>query len=199
MRCIASGRGIGESSTTATPGLGGGCRTLSGRHKSSPTTGPTFPISETSMTSPNRQQSMFSPEDSPARTTRLQETARDWLETVARSGGKCIGSLLSSAPPGLLERMSLGSSLVEAAQTLKRSSGRLPNSGMAWHGQFLTLNTSEWRNGAAVSSLSDILEDNPDPKYSLSAKACMGILNRAEQRGQELPPALRRALEAMAN
>src|SRR5690606_40260640 len=62
------------------------------------------------------------------------------------SGGKCIGSLLNAAPPGLLERMSLGSSLVEAAQTLRRSSGRLPNSGMAWPGRFLTLNTSEWRN-----------------------------------------------------
>src|SRR5690606_39354859 len=68
---------------------------------------------------------------------------------------------------------------------------------MAWPGRFLTLNTSEWRNGAAVSSLSDILEDNPDPKYSLSAKACLGILNRAEKRGDELPPLLRRALEAV--
>lgn len=151
------------------------------------------------MTSPNPQQLMFSLEDSPARITRLQETARDWLETVARSGGKCIGSLLSAAPPGLLEKMSLGSSLVEAAQTLKQSSGRLPNSGMAWPGQFLTLNTSEWRNGAAVCSLSDILEDNPDPKYSLSAKACMGILRRAEKRGKKLPPPLRRALEAVAD
>lgn len=151
------------------------------------------------MTSPNPQQLMFSLEDSPARITRLQETARDWLETVARSGGKCIGSLLSAAPPGLLEKMSLGSSLVEAAQTLKQSSGRLPNSGMAWPGQFLTLNTSEWRNGAAVCSLSDILEESPDPKYSLSAKACMGILRRAEKRGKKLPPPLRRALEAVAD
>ena len=33
------------------------------------------------------------------------------------------------------------------------------------------------------SRLSQILEENPLPKYSLSAKACQGILNRAERRG----------------
>jgi hypothetical protein len=69
---------------------------------------------------------------------------------------------------------------------------------MAWPGQFWTLNTSEWRNGAAVCSLSDILEESPDPKFSLSAKACLGILNRAEKRGKELPRPLRLALEAVA-
>lgn len=46
------------------------------------------------------------------------------------------------------------------------------------------------------SHLSQILEDNPPPKYSLSAKACQGILNRAAQRGKDLPEALRKALEA---
>ncbi len=151
------------------------------------------------MESQTPQQLTFFAEDSPASLTALQETAEVWLMTVARSGGSITGSLLNSAPPGLSGKMSLGSSLVEAAQTLKRSSGRLPNSGMAWSGQFLTLNTSEWRNGAVVCSLSDILEESPDPKYSLSAKACLGILRRAEKRGKELPPPLRAALEAVAS
>ena len=150
------------------------------------------------MESPDPQLSMFSPEDSPARTTALQEHAAGWLATVARSGGSITGSSLASAPPGLSERMSPGSSLPVTAQTLRRLSGRLPNAGMAWPGRFLTLNTSGWRNGAAVSSLSDILEESPAPKYSLSAKACMGILNRAENRGKELPRPLRLALEAVA-
>lgn len=44
--------------------------------------------------------------------------------------------------------------------------------------------------------LSQILEDNPHPKYYLSAKACQGILNRAARRGKDLPEALRKALEA---
>ena len=46
------------------------------------------------------------------------------------------------------------------------------------------------------SHLSQILEDNPHPKYYLSAKACQGILNRAARRGKDLPEALRKALEA---
>jgi hypothetical protein len=42
--------------------------------------------------------------------------------------------------------------------------------------------------------LSQILEDCPHPKYSLSAKACQGILNRANRRGKELPKELEIAL-----
>lgn len=48
------------------------------------------------------------------------------------------------------------------------------------------------------SCLSQILEDNPHPKYYLSAKACQGILNRAARRGKDLPEALRRALVAQS-
>ena len=44
------------------------------------------------------------------------------------------------------------------------------------------------------SCLSNILETNPDPKYNLSAKACQGILNRAQKRGKTLPPQLETAL-----
>ena len=49
-----------------------------------------------------------------------------------------------------------------------------------------------------VSRLSQILEDSPPQKYSLSARACQGILNRASRRGKELPPELREALERQA-
>jgi hypothetical protein len=50
-----------------------------------------------------------------------------------------------------------------------------------------------------VCSLSDILEtgDVP-PQYYLSAKACRGILRRADKRGKELPPQLALALQAVA-
>jgi hypothetical protein len=43
--------------------------------------------------------------------------------------------------------------------------------------------------------LSQILEAEVLPKYYLSAKACEGILRRAERRGKELPPMLKDALE----
>ena len=49
-----------------------------------------------------------------------------------------------------------------------------------------------------VSRLSQILEDSPHPKYSLSARACAGILNRAEKRGKELPKELKNALMTQA-
>ena len=46
-----------------------------------------------------------------------------------------------------------------------------------------------------ASHLSQILEECAPPKYCLSARACQGILNRAEKRGKKLPQILREALE----
>ena len=45
-----------------------------------------------------------------------------------------------------------------------------------------------------VSRLSAIMEECPHLRYSLSAKACQGILNRAERRGKKLPEQLEAAL-----
>jgi hypothetical protein len=47
--------------------------------------------------------------------------------------------------------------------------------------------------------LSDVLETQPLPqRFSLSAKACAGILRRAQRRGKDLPTMLRQALEQVA-
>jgi hypothetical protein len=59
------------------------------------------------------------------------------------------------------------------------------------------LNTGESPSVAVASTLSQILEETAPEKYYLSAKACEGILRRAERRGKELPPMLREALEQM--
>jgi len=48
------------------------------------------------------------------------------------------------------------------------------------------------------SRLSQILEENPHPKYCLSERACQGILRRAENRGKTLPPMLEMALRNQA-
>ena len=64
----------------------------------------------------------------------------------------------------------------------------------AWLGECMTRNTGESPNVAVVSRLSQILEETPQAKYSLSAKACQGILRRAERRGKDLPPTLKAAL-----
>ena len=65
-------------------------------------------------------------------------------------------------------------------------------------GLCLTLNLSEKPRRVVRTKLSQILERNPDPKYNLSAKACLGILNRAAKRGKQLPEALEQALRAQA-
>ena len=63
--------------------------------------------------------------------------------------------------------------------------------------EFLTLNTGESPSAAVGSTLSSILEANAPEKYYLSAKACEGILRRAERRGKQLPQMLKDALEQM--
>ena len=64
----------------------------------------------------------------------------------------------------------------------------------AWRGECLTRNTGESPNVAVESRLSQILEATPHGKYCLSAKACQGILRRAERRGKDLPPVLKAVL-----
>ena len=64
----------------------------------------------------------------------------------------------------------------------------------AWLGECMTRNTGESPNAAVVSRLSQILEETPQEKYSLSAKACQGILRRAERRGKDLPEMLKPVL-----
>ena len=63
--------------------------------------------------------------------------------------------------------------------------------------EFLTLNIGESPNVEEESTLSQILEVDAPEKYYLSAKACEGILRRAERRGKQLPPMLKEALEQM--
>jgi len=106
-------------------------------------------------------------------------------------------------------------------QSLKKSSGSSKNTSPIClklskaAGQNQDASTTRWVPGALlgaytthsfgespreenVSRLSQILEGYPHPKYSLSAKACQGILNRAERRGKELPQELKLALERQA-
>jgi DNA (cytosine-5)-methyltransferase 1 len=62
-------------------------------------------------------------------------------------------------------------------------------------GEYMMHSFGECPKEENVSLLSQILEDQAHPKYSLSAKACQGILNRAERRGKTLPEQLYQALK----
>lgn len=58
-----------------------------------------------------------------------------------------------------------------------------------------TRNTGECPSVARESTLWQILQADAPEKYYLSARACKGILRRAERRGKALPPMLLEALE----
>ena len=63
----------------------------------------------------------------------------------------------------------------------------------------LSLNLSEHPREENPSHLSEILEDEVDPRYSLSPKACLGILKRASRRGKALPDVLKEAGYCVCN
>ena len=65
-------------------------------------------------------------------------------------------------------------------------------------GEYTMHSFGEYPKEENVSLLSQILVDEAHPKYSLSAKACQGILNRASRRGKKLPEILQKALESQA-
>ena len=77
--------------------------------------------------------------------------------------------------------------------------------GLSWEtdfpldGGYLTPNTGEFPSEENESHLSQILQEAAPDRYYLTAKACMGIIERAKRRGKELPPALREALEEQIN
>lgn len=79
-------------------------------------------------------------------------------------------------------------------------SRRWPSSGFTTSpGECWTADTSECpSDGAASSSLPDVLEADVPSRFYLSPKAAAGILRRAEKRGRELPEALATALRLLA-
>lgn len=76
----------------------------------------------------------------------------------------------------------------------KESACWLTSTDLLHQGFCLTLNLSERPRVANPTLLSDILEEEADPRYNLSSKACRGILNRANKRGKKLPEVLEEAL-----
>ena len=82
--------------------------------------------------------------------------------------------------------------------SLKKANGLLPDAlwetATALPGAYTTLNTGEFPSAGRESILSDVLDLNAPEKYSLSPRACAGIIRRAKRRGKELPPMLLDAL-----
>jgi len=141
----------------------------------------------------------FLSEEPPANPSALLACEADWLTRVATWPSDSYSLLASFVPVGLFGKTSLESCRLEAEGTLAPSSGRWQNSGMGSPTAFLTLSGLESPSVVAVCSLSHTLETGDvQQRYFLSAKACLGILRRAERRGKELPSALHSALSQTA-
>lgn len=128
-----------------------------------------------------------------------QDYARDFLTSEGTSHSNFCGWLNERSRGGWFGRTSPAFCQSTEAGLLQPSSGGWRNSGMGSPTGFLTLNSSEFHSAAVACSLSDILETGDVPqRYYLSAKACRGILRRAEKRGKELPAQLHTALASVA-
>lgn len=97
------------------------------------------------------------------------------------------------------KRRSASSTKMPLFLNLRRGGGQSQD--LSWEtgirslGEFMTHNSGESPNEGNVSLLSQILEDSVPERFSLSQKACQGILNRAAKRGKALPEILKSALE----
>ncbi len=149
----------------------------------------------------------FLSEAPPAKVSASPESDLDWTIRAATSRLSFWRWLNEFAPAGSFGRMSPAFCQMMEEKRWEPSSGSWGNSGTGGPTECSTLSLSEWTgstglspSGGAVCSLSDILETTPVPKrYYLSAKACVGILRRAVNRGKELPQLLQRALAAVAD
>ena len=119
----------------------------------------------------------------------VQETPKE--QTSKQSSKKSVKSLSRKSPIFLyLKRDGLTQGASKEWVMMEHPS-LLP-------GDCTMLNTGESPNEERESHLSQILEVTPPPRYSLSARACQGILNRANKRGKQLPEVLEKALTNQA-
>ena len=144
------------------------------------------------------QLSMFSLAELHANHSASQDSERVWMMRVATSPSRISQFWLDIAPPGAAGRTSPASCRRAEDGILEPFSEGWGNSGMGSPTECWTHNSSEFPNDAAVCSLSDVLEGgNVPPRFYLTARACTGILRRAEKRGKNLPPPLKAALAAV--
>ena len=124
------------------------------------------------------------------------------MEHAAASSTNSRGSPSRFALSYSFGKMFPDCSLPTMDEISQESCGTWPTAGFMVDGECWTLSTSESPSdddGFSACSLADVLDPDVAPKYSLSAKACAGILRRAEKRGKPLPEHLRVALEQVAS
>lgn len=116
------------------------------------------------------------------------EEELDWIRSVVNWPCNFSDLLAILMRDGWSGRMCAGCFRSMAEGTSGKLSVKPQSSGMAWHGEFLTLPVLECPNAVAESSLLDILETGDHlSRYCLSPGFCAGILNRAKKKKYRLP------------
>jgi len=147
--------------------------------------------------------------DAPARHSALQDSGAELQTHAEDSPLPFLKSLGAFAPDGSCTKMSRDFLRQTTEKRLVPCSGAWKNSGFRGPTGSWTLQVAEHteegltapsRNAAggcsSLATLSEILETEPvPPRFSLSGRACEGILRRSQRRGRELPPMLKQALE----
>lgn len=118
--------------------------------------------------------------DSRARLSQLQESALDsQLKTLeVLSFLKSVGFSKTNEYRMFSLKTSKDCSTTTTEEPLLSSSQVLMNWGTTFNGKLLTAKISESRSIGKGYLLSDILEENPDPKYFLSDSALQRMFNR---------------------
>jgi len=88
---------------------------------------------------------------------------------------------------GLSSKMFLDSSIRTTEKISEPSSKRWMNSGMAYRGEFLMQNTLEHPKDDVECTLSEVLETCAPLESFLSPEQLKSLINRAVERGQEIP------------
>lgn len=137
----------------------------------------------------------FSLEAHHARLSPSPDDERDWMIHVVTWPSNFFSLLADSAPVGWFGRTSPEFLATTPERLSPPSSGSWSNAGMASPTESSTLSLRESPRDAVASSLSAILETGDHlSRYFLSARACKGILARAEKQGRRLPSLLESAL-----
>ena len=126
-------------------------------------------------------------EDSLARLFQLQESEQGspWMTPAGHSLLKCLDSLTKNQYLIFSLRMSKDSSTTTRVEPLRSSSKSWMAWGMTVNGNCLTAKISESRNTEKGYSLSDILEETPDQKYSLSEEQVEAMMKRTRKNEKE--------------
>ena len=109
---------------------------------------------------------------------------RECKTEEADSGKKWQGVCDYLSQNGFLAKMFPDFYPLMGAKTFSKCYQTSWKSGMAYRGEYLTVNTLESPRDADVCSLSDVLEDHVPQKYYLSKKAVSGMIRRSKKWGR---------------